>query len=61
MATATTYTLDRFLSDTRATIKTKGIPAGLERGWLTEMARCPVGGRRSRRKPWTGSNPVPSA
>ena len=29
MATATTYTLDRFLADTRATIKTKGIPAGL--------------------------------
>jgi hypothetical protein len=25
----TTYTLDQFLADTRATIKTKGIPAGL--------------------------------
>ena len=29
MATETTYTLDQFLADTRATIKTKGIPAGL--------------------------------
>ncbi|PYO56821.1 MAG: hypothetical protein DMD83_12475, partial [Candidatus Rokuibacteriota bacterium] len=29
MATATAYTLDQFLADTRATIKTKGIPAGL--------------------------------
>ena len=29
MATDTTYTLDQFLADTRATIKTKGIPAGL--------------------------------
>ena len=29
MDTATTYTLDQFLADTRATIKAKGIPAGL--------------------------------
>ena len=29
MATDVTYTLDRFLADTRATIKTKGVPAGL--------------------------------
>jgi hypothetical protein len=29
MATDTTYTLDQFLADTRATIKTKGIPLGL--------------------------------
>ena len=29
MATETTYTLDQFLADTRVTIKTKGIPAGL--------------------------------
>jgi len=29
MATDTAYTLDRFLADTRTTIKTKGIPAGL--------------------------------
>jgi len=29
MATDTTYSLDQFLADTRATIKTKGIPAGL--------------------------------
>ena len=26
---ATTYTLDQFLADTRATIKTKGVPSGL--------------------------------
>ena len=29
MATATTYTLDQFLADTRHTIKTKGVPDGL--------------------------------
>src|SRR5262245_32886522 len=29
MATETTYSLDQFLADTRTTIKTKGIPAGL--------------------------------
>src|SRR5262249_9825551 len=29
MATDTGYTLDQFLADTRATIKTKGVPAGL--------------------------------
>jgi hypothetical protein len=29
MATDTRYTLDRFLADTPATIKTKGVPAGL--------------------------------
>src|SRR4026207_2321859 len=29
MATVTTYSLDQFLADTRATIKSKGIPAGL--------------------------------
>jgi hypothetical protein len=29
MATDTTYTLDQFLADTRATIRTKGIPSGL--------------------------------
>ena len=29
MATDSTYTLDQFLADTRATIKTKGVPAGL--------------------------------
>src|SRR5215471_18197292 len=29
MATDTAYTLDQFLADTRATIKTKGVPTGL--------------------------------
>jgi hypothetical protein len=29
MVTDTTYTLDQFLADTRATIRTKGIPSGL--------------------------------
>ena len=29
MATGTTYTLEQFLADTRATIETKGIPSGL--------------------------------
>jgi len=29
MAADTSYTLDRFLADTRATIKTKGVPSGL--------------------------------
>jgi hypothetical protein len=29
MATETTYTLDQFLADTRATIRAKGIPSGL--------------------------------
>jgi len=29
MTTETTYTLDQFLADTRATIKTRGIPSGL--------------------------------
>ena len=29
MAADTAYTLDQFLSDTRATIKTKGVPSGL--------------------------------
>ena len=29
MATQTDYSLDQFLADTRATIKSKGIPAGL--------------------------------
>ncbi len=29
MATDTAYTLDQFLADTRATMKTKGIPSGL--------------------------------
>ena len=29
MSVATTYSLDQFLADTRATIKSKGIPAGL--------------------------------
>ena len=29
MSTDTAYTLDQFLADTRAAIKTKGIPAGL--------------------------------
>jgi len=29
MATDTTYTLDQFLADTRHTVKTEGIPAGL--------------------------------
>src|SRR6202008_2505419 len=29
MASDTAYTLDQFLADTRATIKTKGVPSGL--------------------------------
>ncbi len=39
----------------------KGIPFGPGYGWLTEMARCPAGNRRSWREPWAGSNPAPSA
>jgi hypothetical protein len=30
MVTTETYTLEQFLADTRATIKTKGVPSGLE-------------------------------
>jgi hypothetical protein len=43
MAADTTYTLDRFLADTRATIKTKGIPAGLAevREHLEKLLRNP--------------------
>jgi hypothetical protein len=31
------------------------------RGWLTELARCPAGNRRSRRESRAGSSPAPSA
>lgn len=31
------------------------------RGWLTELARCPAGNRRSRLAPWAGSSRAPSA
>jgi len=43
MATDTTYTLDQFLADTRHTIKTKGIPAGLAeiRGHLEKLLHNP--------------------
>jgi hypothetical protein len=43
METVTTYTLDQFLADTRATIKTKGIPAGLAeiRDHLERLLRNP--------------------
>lgn len=43
MATDTTYTLDRFLADTRATIKAKGIPSGLGeiRDHLEKLLRNP--------------------
>jgi hypothetical protein len=43
MATDTTYSLDQFLADTRTTIKTKGIPAGLAeiRGHLEKLLHNP--------------------
>src|SRR5499425_3359398 len=43
MATDTGYTLDQFLADTRATIKTKGVPAGLAeiRDHLEKLLRNP--------------------
>ena len=43
MATDTTYTLDQFLADTRATVKTKGIPSGLAeiRDHLEKLLRNP--------------------
>jgi hypothetical protein len=43
MATETTYTLDQFLADTRATIRTKGIPSGLAeiRDHLEKLLRNP--------------------
>ena len=43
MATDTTYSLDQFLADTRATIKTKGIPAELAevRDHLEKLLRNP--------------------
>src|SRR5207245_9115088 len=43
METVTTYTLDQFLADTRATIETKGIPAGLAeiRDHLERLLRNP--------------------
>ena len=43
MATDTAYTLDQFLADTRATIKTKGIPSGLAeiRDHLEKLLRNP--------------------
>ena len=43
MATDTTYTLDQFLADTRATIRARGVPAG-----LAEI-RDHLGPRRNRR------------
>jgi hypothetical protein len=43
VATETTYTLDQFLADTRATIRTKGIPSGLAgiRDHLEKLLRNP--------------------
>lgn len=43
MATDTMYTLDQFLADTRATIKTKGVPSGLAeiRGHLERLLHNP--------------------
>src|SRR5881628_967683 len=43
MATHTGYTLDQFLADTRATIKTKGVPSGLAeiREHLEKLLRNP--------------------
>jgi hypothetical protein len=43
MVTDTAYSLDQFLADTRATIKTKGIPAGLAeiRGHLEKLLHNP--------------------
>jgi hypothetical protein len=43
MATDTGYTLDQFLADTRATIKTKGVPSGLAeiRDHLEKLLRNP--------------------
>jgi hypothetical protein len=43
MATETTYTLDQFLADTRVTIRTKGVPAGLAeiRNHLEKLLRNP--------------------
>ena len=43
MATDTGYTLDQFLADTRATIKTKGVPSGLAeiREHLEKLLRNP--------------------
>jgi len=43
MATGSGYTLDQFLADTRATIKTKGVPAGLAeiRDHLEKLLRNP--------------------
>src|SRR5438309_4216402 len=44
MAADTGYTLDQFLSDTRATIKTKGVPSGLAeiRDHLEKLLRNPT-------------------
>ena len=41
--TTTTYTLDAFLADTRATLKAKGVPTGLAevRGHLEKLLRNP--------------------
>ncbi len=36
-------------------------PSCSARGWLADLVRRPVGSRRSRREPWAGSNPAPSA
>src|SRR5438128_11839708 len=43
MAADTAYTLDQFLADTRATIKTKGVPSGLAeiRDHLEKLLRNP--------------------
>ncbi len=43
MAADTAYTLDQFLADTRATIKTKGVPSGLAeiRDHLEKSATIP--------------------
>src|SRR5215475_275407 len=43
MATDTAYTLDQFLADTRATIKSKGVPSGLAevRDHLEKLLRNP--------------------
>ena len=36
-------------------------PSCSARGWLADLVRRPVGSRRSRREPWAGSSPAPSA
>jgi hypothetical protein len=43
MAIATTYTLDQFFADTRATIKARGVPSGLAeiRGHLEQLLANP--------------------